>query len=192
VRRGSHDLLDGDAFETLLAYLDSDRERAGERYEALRRRIVQLLAWRGSWHPEELADLTLNRAAKSIRSGESIRSLEAYCAGIARLIAMEEVRNMREVPLLEEHVGLTAAASPVENDPRVAAFEDCLSEMAPADRNLILRYYCGDGSQKISNRKVLAQQLGIPLNALRIRACRIRAVLERHIQTRLGSYGKDA
>ena len=34
-------------FEALLAQLDPDRERAGERYETIRRKLVRLFEWRG-------------------------------------------------------------------------------------------------------------------------------------------------
>jgi len=42
---------------------------------------------------------------------------------------------------------------------------------------MILRYYTGDKQEKIVNRKKLAEEEGIELNALRIRAHRIRTQL---------------
>ena len=45
-------------------------------------------------------------------------------------------------------------------------------------QNLILRYYEGEGREKIDNRLELAAKLKIPLNALRIRVHRIKRTLE--------------
>jgi len=43
---------------------------------------------------------------------------------------------------------------------------------------LILRYYQGEQRAKIENRRALAERLGLTINALRIRASRIRSRLE--------------
>ncbi|MBL8114745.1 MAG: hypothetical protein JNK60_17825, partial [Acidobacteria bacterium] len=44
---------------------------------------------------------------------------------------------------------------------------------------LLLRYYQGDGASRIENRKALADELHVPMNALRIRVHRLRERLER-------------
>ena len=55
--------LTSEAFDQLLDCLDANRERAGERYETLRRTLVRYFEWRKTPFPEEHADETLNRAA---------------------------------------------------------------------------------------------------------------------------------
>ena len=60
--------------------------------------------------------------------------------------------------------------------------ERCSSELSTEDRELIHKYYCHTGREKIGNRKEMAKKLGIGLNALRIRAHRIRIVLRRCIE----------
>jgi hypothetical protein len=50
--------------------------------------------------------------------------------------------------------------------------------MKPDARELIRAYYEGEGEVKIRNRKDLAGRLEVPLNALRIRAFRLRAKIE--------------
>ena len=50
--------------------------------------------------------------------------------------------------------------------------------LPPKDLDLIGGYYQGETSVKIHNRRSLAAKLGVPLNALRIRALRIRERLE--------------
>ncbi len=59
-----------------------------------------------------------------------------------------------------------------------ACLEDCLAKLASADRYLILEYYHGEQRAKIKRRRGLAQSLKVTLNALSIRACRIRNKLE--------------
>ncbi len=182
-----------EGFEALLTRLDADRGRAGERYEELRRRVIQLLAWRGSWHPEELGDEVLRRAGESLFSGEPVRNLEAYCAGIARLVLLEEQTSMREVPLTGWHRQLTAPEYLTVDDRRSQAFDSCLARLSESNRQLILSYYVGDGWEKIRQRRVLARSMAIPLNALRIRAFRIRAALERCIAGKLaGAQEREA
>jgi len=45
-------------------------------------------------------------------------------------------------------------------------------------RELVLEYYRDAGRQKIERRREMAARLGISMNALGIRACRIRNALE--------------
>ena len=48
-----------------------------------------------------------------------------------------------------------------------------MGQLAPSDRDVIAKYYQGEGHDKIENRKLLADGVG-GVNALRIRMCRIR------------------
>lgn len=61
---------------------------------------------------------------------------------------------------------------------RYECFERCLQSLPDENRDVILEYYQEEKRSKIDRRKTLAERLGVPLNALRIRACRIRAKLE--------------
>jgi hypothetical protein len=45
--------LTADTFTRLLHRLDADRERAGEKYEDLRRTLIRFFEWRGAPYPEE-------------------------------------------------------------------------------------------------------------------------------------------
>jgi hypothetical protein len=55
--------LTANAFAKLLDCLSADRERAGEKYEDLRRTLIRFFEWRGAPFPEEHADETFNRIA---------------------------------------------------------------------------------------------------------------------------------
>ncbi|MEN3332706.1 MAG: hypothetical protein V7641_2071 [Blastocatellia bacterium] len=54
----------------------------------------------------------------------------------------------------------------------------CLSQLPAESRALILDYYQGERGERIRHRKQMAERLGIPQNALRIRVHRIRERLE--------------
>src|SRR6185295_4829965 len=87
--------LTRESFEALLAQLDPDRERAGERYEAIRRKLVRLFEWRGCENPEDLADETFNRVARRMAEGVELRSSDpyGYFCGVAHLVYKEVLRR---------------------------------------------------------------------------------------------------
>ena len=58
-----------------------------------------------------------------------------------------------------------------------------INPTSAANRKLVLEYYRGEKKAKIDHRRSLAEQYGIALNALRIRAHRIRAALQECVET---------
>jgi DNA-directed RNA polymerase specialized sigma24 family protein len=167
------------AFDKLLALLDADRERAGERYEILRQKLVKFFEWRGSRSPEDHADQTINRVTRKIDEGEEIENIQAYCYAVARLLLMETLKEQKRA-----QTAIDQLPSPVQvsddDGPELLheCFEKCLGSLPPESRELIIGYYQQEKRAKIDRRKEQAAKLGIPLNALRIRAHRIRAKLE--------------
>ena len=77
--------LTSTAFTRLLACLDPDRERAGEKYEDLRRTLIKFFEWRNAPFPEDHTDETFNRIAKKL--GEGIDALKELIAGHRALLA---------------------------------------------------------------------------------------------------------
>jgi len=173
-------VLTPEAFEKLLACLDSNRERAGEKYEQLRLKLVRFFEWRGALFPEDQADEALNRIIRRIDEGEEIRNLSNYCYGIARLLLLESLKELehKRAALDELPTRQSAPEDPGEGELRLRCFEDCMSSLPLQTCELITQYYQKEKRAKIEHRKELAAQLGIPLNALRIRAYRIREQLE--------------
>lgn len=167
------------AFEALLATLGPDRERAGELYEQLRRKIIKFFEWRGCSWPEDRADDVLDRAMRRLDQGERIESLEGYCLGVARLVLREAAREgARRRAVL---TGLAEAELPADwpaEEPESSCLDQCLALLPPADREVICEYYRGDKRARIDRRKALADRLGIRMSVLRLRAHRIRARLE--------------
>jgi DNA-directed RNA polymerase specialized sigma24 family protein len=181
--------LTPEGFEALLAYLDSDREKAGERYETIRRRLVRLFEWRGCATPEELTDETIDRVAKRMKEGIELRSSDpfGYFCGVAHLVYKEVFRrSLREHRALEKSDWPTPVALLDDEEPvdrRLESLRRCLERLPPEKRDLVLHYH--QGQNKIRNRQAFADELGIPLNALRIRVHRIRRHLEDCVRERL-------
>jgi RNA polymerase sigma factor (sigma-70 family) len=172
--------LTPEGFESLLTQLDPERERAGELYETIRRKLVRLFEWRGCSSPEDLADETINRVARRLAEGVELRSNDpyGYFCGVAHLVYKEVLRRAaREHRALASGDWSAPAAEEEEpSDARLDCLRRCLAELSPDQRDLVLRYYRGEGN--IRNRQELAREAGIPMNALRIRVHRVRRKLE--------------
>lgn len=173
-------VLTQEAFDRLLAGLDADREQAGKKYEYIRLKLVKYFEWRGMAFPDVEADETINRVARRIEEGQEIQNLNAYFYGVARLIFIESLKaREREHGVLEgEPVVEPPAMDDSEAEERRACLDHCLRRLPEESRDLIIDYYQEEKVRKIEHRKGLASRLGIPLNALRIRAHRIRVGLE--------------
>lgn len=183
-RRARPEGLTPEGLDALLAFLDADRERAGELYEAIRRRLVRLFEWRGLAFPEDLADETINRVARRIAEGTEVRATDpyGYFCGVAHLISKEVTRRAaRERVALEQ--GDWPASSSEEDadaDVRLECLRRCLGKLPEEQRLLVLRYH--QEQDHIRSRQTLSQEMGIPMNALRIRVHRIRRKLEDCVQ----------
>jgi DNA-directed RNA polymerase specialized sigma24 family protein len=171
--------LTQESFDALLSWLDPDREQAGQRYEEIRRRLLKLFACRGCYEAEDLADETINRVSGKLKEIESsfVGEPARYFYGVANKVHLE---YQRRKPL--------PATPPPTNDPddieqEYDCLEQCMRHLTPDNRMLVLQYYEEEKKAKIDRRRRLAEELGIALNALRIRAHRIRASLQECVQS---------
>jgi DNA-directed RNA polymerase specialized sigma24 family protein len=162
---------------------DADPERAAPMYERLRGRTIQLLRWWGAGDPEGLADETFDRVARKLEEGTAIHpgATAAFVRGVARMIFLEAQRR----PRLRSHEVRFLTPDPGGEPATLACLDSCLGSLLPPDRDLVLRYY-GDG-KAADVRRTLARDLGMTATALRIRAHRTRAGLERCVLACLGT-----
>jgi len=181
-----------EAFDRMLAELHPDIERAGEQYEKIRQKLMKLFEWRGCPHAEECADETFNRVAQKICEGTSIWTNDpySYFHGVALNVLREYWRSAEQTAkTLEEVAQIHGLAVDPENlllveteqrkkERLLECLNRCLQKLSPESLQLITRYHQGEEDLDKARRKELAQSLGIPLNALRIRAYRIRAAIE--------------
>jgi DNA-directed RNA polymerase specialized sigma24 family protein len=172
--------LNQEAFERLLASLDTDRERAGEQYVRIRNKLISYFELRDCAFPEDHADETINRVARKLELGEEIRDPATYVYGVARLLLLEILKERGKQQSAIEHLSRSRPDMTNDDDDlRVECFNNCLARLDPDDRHLITQYYDGERRARIENRNRLAENLAISQTALRIRAYRLRARLEK-------------
>lgn len=176
-----------EAFDSLLYSFHPDRDHAGRLYENLRRKLLEFFESRGSHTPDEHADETFDRVMRRITEGETIENPSAYCYGVAKFVWMEALRRRAKEPLeLDENVlspltvnghetELQQARDAVEQ--RLDCLEKCLDHLADETREFIVEYYKEENGIKIEQRKLLAERLSTTINALRLRASRLRREL---------------
>lgn len=173
-------------FELLLARLHPERDQAGQKYELLRAKLLKFFAYRGCASPDQAADETVNRVARRLEEGEAIRAEDAsaYFLGVARNVLREYWARPEGSwrPLDDIAPGdLTAPPEPQDDEEGErlwACFDRCLGALDPNQRELVVEYYEWGRRQRIGSRKELCSRLGLTVNAVRIRAHRIRASLE--------------
>ena len=173
--------LDKEAFDRLLAWLDEDRDRAAVKYERIRCSLIRIFTCRGCPEAEDLADETFNRVAKKVDEivATYVGDPALYFYGVAHNVHLEYLRKKaRQIPP-------PPPPQPAQNDepePEYECLESCMEQLPPDIHKLLIEYYQEEKQAKINHRKQLAQQLGIALNALRIRVYRIRAAVQECVQ----------
>ena len=179
--------LSQEAFGRFLSWLDNGADTDGQAYLEMRRRLVAYFDRKNCLEPDELADETLNRVARRLEEEGSITSdtPAKFCYTIARYVFLESLRSHRTKEIsIEDDARPLANNEHQRTDERdekekmLDCLEKCCNTLEPENRDLIVRYYYGKERAKIENRRLMAQRLGISMNALSIRACRIREKLE--------------
>lgn len=183
-----HADLSREAFERLLGLLHPEPEKAADQYRRLRRRLIRLFEWRGGRFPDDLADETISRVARRLDDGVEIRSDDPfrYFCGVAHMVFKEVLRERRKDRVLQDPARWPPAVEQPEiEDDRMDALRACLNRLGGDQKDLILAYHEGERRERIENRRKLADELGIELNALRIRVHRTRLKLERCVKSRM-------
>jgi DNA-directed RNA polymerase specialized sigma24 family protein len=167
--------LTREAFDNLLAWLSEDRDEGARKYEEIRSRLTRFFICRGSSEPEELTDETINRVIerRETRPPEYCENPIRFFYGVAKNVLREWRRKKKKilvlpVPLPEDE----------DQEQKLECLDTCTAQLSKTNRDLISQYYKDGGAEKIQTRRMLAQELGIEMNALRIKALRIRKVLE--------------
>lgn len=169
-----------DSFESLLSWLDPDRDEAAKKYELIRAGLIRIFVSKGFNDAEDLADVTISRVETRLPEiretfvGDPAR----YFYGVARFVLLEALRR-REitkevVPVLPVDVDL--------DSPEFDCLLKCLKFLPQEKRELILDYHVYDGRDKIDSHKLMAEELRITEGALRGRVFHLRANLEKCIQ----------
>jgi DNA-directed RNA polymerase specialized sigma24 family protein len=167
-------------------------DSGGKKYLEMHRRLVAYFDRKNCLSPDQLASETLDRVTRRLEEEGAITGTAParYCYIVAKFVFLEYLRRAERFETnLEESATSVALASPewapgegdsaAETRERLlSCLEDCLQKVTPHDRELIVEYYSGARRAKIECRRGLAIRFGFTINALSIRACRIRNKLE--------------
>jgi DNA-directed RNA polymerase specialized sigma24 family protein len=178
-------------WESLLGVLDPNPDRAGEKYEHIRRALLRFFRNRQCLHPEELTDETIDRAARRISEGVSIETanIANYFLGIARFVvkeswkgrpsdsALEDLRPDQQ-PRVDPKAIQRGELEREDTETGTRCLTECIEQCFPHNRDLLVKYYASERREKIDARSAMCRELGITLNTLRIRMCRMRQKLE--------------
>jgi DNA-directed RNA polymerase specialized sigma24 family protein len=175
--------LHPDHFAALLDRLGPDRDQAGERYVDLARRLRIIFRYRRCPDVDELVDETLDRAGRRLLElGDRYDGSDParYVYGVAWNVARESFRRRSPEPLPEGKEIPDPGPDDLEEtqELRDACLDRCLGELLGDDRSLALTYYQGEKGARIRRRADLARELGVSLNALRLKVHR----LTRHLR----------
>lgn len=164
----------------------------------MRQRLVAYFDRKNCLTPDDLADQTLNRVARRLDEEGVIESdtPAKYCYIVARFVFMEHLRETQKENVLLGEIrrqphGRSLAVSEADDkkqgkEKMLNCLEQCTGKLESPNREVITRYYVGKERVKIENRRGLAAELGITMNALSIRACRIRDRLEACVRECVG------
>lgn len=178
-------VLTQESFDLLLEWLDEDREQAGQKYERIRLRLIKIFTCRGCAEAEDQADETISRVSSKVQEIKATYQGDPalYFYGVANKLHLEYLRQPHRQPLPT----YLAAETPEDREAELECLDRCIGELSPASRDLVLRYYTQERRAKIEDRKRLADEIGIAVNALRIRAHRIRLTLQQCVSQCLES-----
>lgn len=170
-------------FEKLLNWLNSDRELAGIKYEAIRQRLVKVFTLRGCQIAEELADSTIDIVIEKMDSlTESYEGDPAlYFYGVGKKV----LSRFFKTPQLEVSSDPQFIQEDFEDENTIRkhdCLEKCLEKLTDEQRKLIIAYYQNDKREKINHRKLLASERGMTPDRLRINIHRIKNTIEKCVR----------
>lgn len=171
--------LTAEKFAGFLAWLDPDRERAGEEYERLRFRLCTFFTQRQCTFADDLADETINRVIVKA-SVEKIENKIAYCYGVARNVYREWLREQR--PHLDISDVTIATKAPEQPSFSIECLDKCLEELPPENRTLLLNYFSEARMEKIKLHQRISETLKTSQTGLRMRVMRSKRKLKLCVQ----------
>ena len=169
------------SFEKLLAAFSSDRDEAARIYLHVRLKLLRYFERNGVGDADRGVDISLDRVMRRLDEGEAIANIMGFIFTVANYIRMEDWNEQKKLRDAENEIKSQTELKQLKGvgeNPRQFCLDRCLGELPVETRKLIRDYYSEEGSAKIRLRRQMAKGLGIEMNALRLRAHRIRLKLE--------------
>jgi RNA polymerase sigma factor (sigma-70 family) len=189
--------IPSDSFNELLDWLNPDRDLAARMYEEIRRDLIKVFGWNKCIDPEGMADETFDRVArKAYQLKDSFQgNRKLFFYGVANNLIKEYRKTVRTYVSLDEvEIAENPPAKFEEEtaEAREECLRTCLLELTVENRNLLIAYYAKEKRAKIDQRAKMAQQLGVSIETLRVRMCRIRSALVECIERCLDERAKKS
>jgi RNA polymerase sigma factor (sigma-70 family) len=174
-------------FDDLLIWLDPDPNRAADKYEIIRRRLIWFYLNRQCSMAEDLTDETINRVAKKPKEWKEQYEGDPvlYFYAVARNVFREYCREIKR------KIDPPPDPSRPELEPYLDCLKRCLEKLTSESRNLILPYYQERKRAKIDCRKEMKNKIGLSPGALRARIHRIRTKLRNCVEECLGKISQS-
>lgn len=193
------DELQKESFEVLLKRLNSDQKLAEEKYLVVRNKLIIFFRTRGySQMDLELTDKTIDRAARKLLEQNNSENNEiqnnlsdSYFLSVAHFVLKEHQRSIKPTVAIEDlpaNNQLTTKNNQEQNlieqeqtNLTTSCFNDCLANFPIEQKLLIIEYFSVEMT-KAEQRQSLADKLGININALRVKAHRLRQDLVKCVE----------
>jgi DNA-directed RNA polymerase specialized sigma24 family protein len=165
-----------ESFERLLAWLDLDREKAAQKYEMVRNRLIKYFVCNGCGDDaEDLADKTFDRVMGKLEEREIPEPFTGdkplYFLAFAKNIRRERYNDLRPRPVMVISK-LDDELTKLEDED--FCLEKCAKGLELEDRWLAIEYYNFEKATKVVHHRMLAEQLSLSLHGLRTRIYRVR------------------
>lgn len=196
------DELQKESFEVLLKRLNTNQRLAEEKYLIIRNKLIIFFRTRGYSQTDlELADKTIDRAARKLLEQENNQSensetqnvlSDSYFLSVAHFVLKEHQRGVKPTVAIEDLPIATNQLAINNNQEQklieyeqteltTKCFNECLSNFPIEQKLLIIEYFSVEIT-KAEQRQFLADKLGININALRVKAHRLRQDLVKCVE----------
>jgi len=172
-------------FELLLSWLAADRDQAGEKYEQIRRNLLDYFRRREVLDPPRLTDEVILRVTQKVNhvAKDFVGDPSAYFLAVARKVLAEWWRRPIETDLPENIPVLSVSETGARKELMLQSLEQCWARLAPQEQTIVYRYCVETPSMKLArDRELLASELEMSLNALRVMAHRLKKRLKSCIE----------
>jgi DNA-directed RNA polymerase specialized sigma24 family protein len=168
-------------FELLLSWLAPDRDQAGEKYEQIRRNLLDYFRRREISDPLRLTDEVILRVTQKVDhvAKDFVGDPSAYFLAVARRVLAEWWRRPVETELPENIPMFPTSETGARKELMLQSLEQCWVRLAPQEQNVLHRYCVETPPLKIArSRELLASEMNMSLNALRVMTHRLKKRLK--------------
>lgn len=183
--------LTTEVFANLLNLFSRDPDAAGLQYTRLHEALVRFFETKGISEPNLAADETIDRVAEKVNQAAEINDIVKYSFGVARYVALENMRKERSAMRVAERILRQTSASH-DSDGEFEVLRDCFRGLYPKEQRLLMEYYSAElEGGKADFRRKLAEREKVSVNTLRIRVSRLRKRLEDCLYDKKNASGGD-